>query len=163
MVSSTCLGITLPSSRSVPSAFWELFNWGAIDRILWMGVLCLVTWCVAEVFVKMVKVTLISLHEYRERILLKLEHWYFGGCLTDACRRSFCQNAGHNVAFYVVEWSVQTVTRSPIVLVETSVALLVNLTVCIIFEVISLRSTKLNVNTTSNVARIPLLQFFSQR
>jgi hypothetical protein len=46
MVAPTCLGITLPSSESVPSAFWEMLNWGAVDRILWMGVLCLVTWCV---------------------------------------------------------------------------------------------------------------------
>src|SRR5215510_10575258 len=22
-----------------------MLNWGAVDRILWMGVLCLVTWC----------------------------------------------------------------------------------------------------------------------
>jgi hypothetical protein len=47
MVAPTCFGITLPSSGSVPSAFWEMLNWGAVDRILWMGVLCLVTWCVA--------------------------------------------------------------------------------------------------------------------
>jgi hypothetical protein len=46
MVAPTCFGITLPSSGSVPSAFWEKLNWGAVDRILWMGVLCLVTWCV---------------------------------------------------------------------------------------------------------------------
>jgi hypothetical protein len=32
------------SSGGVPSAFWEMLNWGAVDRILWMGVLCLVTW-----------------------------------------------------------------------------------------------------------------------
>jgi hypothetical protein len=44
MVAPTCFGITLPSSGSVPSAFWEMLNWGAVDRILWMGVLCLVTW-----------------------------------------------------------------------------------------------------------------------
>jgi hypothetical protein len=31
-------GITLPSSGSVPSAFWKMLNWGAVDRILWMGV-----------------------------------------------------------------------------------------------------------------------------
>jgi hypothetical protein len=49
MVAPTCFGITLPSSRSVPSAFWEMVNWGAVDRILWMGVLCLVTWCVHHV------------------------------------------------------------------------------------------------------------------
>jgi hypothetical protein len=30
----------------VPSAFWEMLNWGADDRVLWMGVLSLVTWCV---------------------------------------------------------------------------------------------------------------------
>jgi hypothetical protein len=47
MVSPTCFGITLPSSASVPGAFWEMLSWGAVDRILWMGVLCLVTWCVA--------------------------------------------------------------------------------------------------------------------
>jgi hypothetical protein len=47
MVAPTCFGITLPSSGSVPSAFWEMLNWGSVDRILWMGVLCLVTWCVA--------------------------------------------------------------------------------------------------------------------
>jgi hypothetical protein len=45
MVTPTCFGITLPSSGSVPSAFWEMLNWGSVDRILWMGVLCLVTWC----------------------------------------------------------------------------------------------------------------------
>jgi hypothetical protein len=39
-----CFGITLPSSGSVPSAFWEMLNWGAVYRILWMGV---VAWCVA--------------------------------------------------------------------------------------------------------------------
>jgi hypothetical protein len=43
----TCFGITLPSSGSVPSAFWVTLNWGAFDRILWIGVFCLVTWCVA--------------------------------------------------------------------------------------------------------------------
>jgi hypothetical protein len=42
MVAPTCSGITLPSSGSVPSA-WEMLNWGAVDRILWMGVLCLAT------------------------------------------------------------------------------------------------------------------------
>jgi hypothetical protein len=41
----TCFGITLPSSGSVPSAFWKMINWGVADWILWMGVLCLVTWC----------------------------------------------------------------------------------------------------------------------
>jgi hypothetical protein len=46
MVAPTCFGITLPSSGSVPSAFRAMVNWGAVDRILWMGVLCLVTWCV---------------------------------------------------------------------------------------------------------------------
>jgi hypothetical protein len=45
MVAPTCFGITLPSSGSVPSAFWEMLNWGIVDRILWMGVLCLVMWC----------------------------------------------------------------------------------------------------------------------
>jgi hypothetical protein len=44
MVAPTCFGITLPSSGSDPSAFWEMLNWEAVDRILWMGVLCLVTW-----------------------------------------------------------------------------------------------------------------------
>jgi hypothetical protein len=44
MVAPTYFGITLPSSGSVPSAFWEMHNWGAVDRILWMGVLCLVTY-----------------------------------------------------------------------------------------------------------------------
>jgi hypothetical protein len=47
MVAPTCFGITFPSSGSVPSALWEMFNWGAVDRILWMGVLCLVTLCMA--------------------------------------------------------------------------------------------------------------------
>jgi hypothetical protein len=36
MVAPTCFGITLPSSGSVPNAFWEMLNWGAVDRILWM-------------------------------------------------------------------------------------------------------------------------------
>jgi hypothetical protein len=47
MVAPTRFGITLPSSESFPSAFWEMLSRGAVDRILWMGVLCLVTWCVA--------------------------------------------------------------------------------------------------------------------
>jgi hypothetical protein len=47
MVAPTCFGITLPSSGSVPSAFWEMLNWRAVNRILWMGMLCLVMWCVA--------------------------------------------------------------------------------------------------------------------
>jgi hypothetical protein len=38
MVVPTCFGITLPSTGRVPSAFWEMLNWGAVDRILWMGV-----------------------------------------------------------------------------------------------------------------------------
>jgi hypothetical protein len=49
MVAPTCLGITLSSSGSVPSAFWEILNWGPVDRILWMGVFCIVTWCVHHV------------------------------------------------------------------------------------------------------------------
>jgi hypothetical protein len=44
MVAPTCFGITLPSSGSVLNAFWGMFNWGAVDRILWMSVLCLVVW-----------------------------------------------------------------------------------------------------------------------
>jgi hypothetical protein len=47
MVAPTCFGITLPSWGSVPSAVCEMRSWGAVDRILWIGVLCLVTWCVA--------------------------------------------------------------------------------------------------------------------
>jgi hypothetical protein len=47
MVAPTCFGITLPFSGSVPSALWKMLNWGEVDRILWMGVLCLVAWCVA--------------------------------------------------------------------------------------------------------------------
>jgi hypothetical protein len=47
MVAPTCFGITLPSSGSVPTAFWEMLNRGVVDRILWMGMLCLVTWCMA--------------------------------------------------------------------------------------------------------------------
>jgi hypothetical protein len=46
MVVPTCFGIILPSSRSVPSAFWEMLNWGAVDN---MGVLCLVARCVHHV------------------------------------------------------------------------------------------------------------------
>jgi hypothetical protein len=46
MVAPTCFGITLPYPGRVPSAFWEILNWGAVNRILWMGVLCLVAWCV---------------------------------------------------------------------------------------------------------------------
>jgi hypothetical protein len=44
MVAPTCFGITLTSWGSVPSAFWEMFNSGAVGRILWMGVLCAVAW-----------------------------------------------------------------------------------------------------------------------
>jgi hypothetical protein len=47
MVVPTCFAITLPYSVNVPSAFWEMLNWGSVDRILWMGVLCLMAWCVA--------------------------------------------------------------------------------------------------------------------
>jgi hypothetical protein len=32
MVTSTCFGISLPSSGSIPSAFWEMLNWGAVDK-----------------------------------------------------------------------------------------------------------------------------------
>jgi hypothetical protein len=46
MVAPTCFGISLPWSGSIRSAFWEMLNWREVDRILWMGVLCLVTWCV---------------------------------------------------------------------------------------------------------------------
>jgi hypothetical protein len=35
----------IASLGSVPIAFWEMLNWGAADRILWTGVLCLVAWC----------------------------------------------------------------------------------------------------------------------
>jgi hypothetical protein len=45
MVAPKCFGIILLSSGSVPSAFWEILNWGSVDRILRMGVLCLVMWC----------------------------------------------------------------------------------------------------------------------
>jgi hypothetical protein len=44
MLAPTCFGINC-HLKSVPSAFWEMINWGAVDRILWMGVLHLVTWC----------------------------------------------------------------------------------------------------------------------
>jgi hypothetical protein len=49
MVALTCFGTTLPSSGSVPSAFWEMLNWGVVDRILWIGVLYLLTWCTHHV------------------------------------------------------------------------------------------------------------------
>jgi hypothetical protein len=29
--------------RERSSAFWEMVNWEEVDRILWMGMLCLVT------------------------------------------------------------------------------------------------------------------------
>jgi hypothetical protein len=32
------LYIKLQSSGSVPSGFWEMLNWEAVDKILWMGV-----------------------------------------------------------------------------------------------------------------------------
>src|SRR5215510_3255411 len=48
MVAPTCFGITLPFSGSVPSAFLGMLNW-VVDRILWMGVLCLVTWCAERI------------------------------------------------------------------------------------------------------------------
>jgi hypothetical protein len=44
MVFPSCFGITLPSSGSVLIAFWEMLNWGAVDRIVWMDVVGLVTW-----------------------------------------------------------------------------------------------------------------------
>jgi hypothetical protein len=34
-----------PLHCHLPSAFWEMINCGAVDRILWMGVVCLVMWC----------------------------------------------------------------------------------------------------------------------
>jgi hypothetical protein len=43
MGSPRVFGSTLLSSGSVPSAFWEMLNWEAVDRILRMGVLCLVS------------------------------------------------------------------------------------------------------------------------
>jgi hypothetical protein len=49
MVSPSCFGITLPSSGCVSSAFWNMLNWGTVDRIMWMNVLCLVTWCLHHV------------------------------------------------------------------------------------------------------------------
>jgi hypothetical protein len=49
MVAPTRFGITLPSSESVPRALWEMLNLGAVDRILWMGVLYLVTWCLHHI------------------------------------------------------------------------------------------------------------------
>jgi hypothetical protein len=49
MIAATCFRTTSPSSGSVPSAFWEMNNGGAVDRILWLGVLRLVTWCVHHV------------------------------------------------------------------------------------------------------------------
>jgi hypothetical protein len=33
MVAPTRFGITLPSSGNIPSAFWEMLNWGAVDKI----------------------------------------------------------------------------------------------------------------------------------
>jgi hypothetical protein len=47
--SSYMFSITLPSSGSVPSAFSEMLNLEAVDKILWMGVMCLVTWCVHHI------------------------------------------------------------------------------------------------------------------
>jgi hypothetical protein len=43
MVAPTCFGITLPSSGSIPIAFWEMLSW-VVDRILCIGVLCLVAY-----------------------------------------------------------------------------------------------------------------------
>jgi hypothetical protein len=45
MIAPTYFGITLPSSGMVPRAFLDMLNWGTVDKILWMGVLFLVTWC----------------------------------------------------------------------------------------------------------------------
>jgi hypothetical protein len=33
MVAPICFGITVSSSGNVPSAFCEMLNWGAVDRI----------------------------------------------------------------------------------------------------------------------------------
>jgi hypothetical protein len=62
VVAPTCFGIILPSAGSVPSAFWEMQNWGAVDRILWMGVLCLVTRCVA-IWVRRVRANIVVVNE----------------------------------------------------------------------------------------------------
>jgi hypothetical protein len=35
MVAGTCFGITLPSSGSVPRAFWDMLNWGEVDSGAW--------------------------------------------------------------------------------------------------------------------------------
>jgi hypothetical protein len=48
MVAPKCFGITLPSSGSVTSALIEILNRGAVDSILWMGVLYLVAWCISQ-------------------------------------------------------------------------------------------------------------------
>jgi hypothetical protein len=53
MVAPTCFGITLPSSGSIPSTFWEMLNWGEVDRILWMGVLCISSGSVPSAFWEM--------------------------------------------------------------------------------------------------------------
>jgi hypothetical protein len=47
IVAPTYFGITLSSYGSVPNAFGEMLNWGVVDRIMWMGVLCLVKRCMA--------------------------------------------------------------------------------------------------------------------
>jgi hypothetical protein len=70
MVAPTCFGITLPSSGSVPSAFWEMLNWGAVDRILWKGVWFLVTWCAPRTTKG--AISLLSAFAYKRGLFVRL-------------------------------------------------------------------------------------------
>jgi hypothetical protein len=107
MVATTCFGITLPSSGSVPSAFWEMLNWGAADRILWMGVLCLVTWFVAISDIS------VGISDYRI--------WCFnitGNKNTEFCNYMLCTGTEKSMFFIWHEVEYNTIETIPTCLLQ---------------------------------------------
>jgi hypothetical protein len=113
-----CFGITLPSSGSVPSAFWETLNRGAVDRILWMGVLCLVTLCVFRHFY-----VLSTGYTYVFQKMLLIIRTISVGCFYDGngigllwarkiilfvSKRLWC----HQDAVYISEWNILTICHT---------------------------------------------------
>jgi hypothetical protein len=85
----TCFGITLPSSGSVPSAFWEMLNSGAVDRMLWMGVLFLVTlWVHTQYANPQYSTDCSSIEHLSEGIRNAALRWQ---CNAETCRSSHTQ------------------------------------------------------------------------
>jgi hypothetical protein len=49
--------------------FWDMLNWEAVDRILWTGVLCLVTWGVSRNMIMIMSMKMIMIIEVWTRRL----------------------------------------------------------------------------------------------